>query len=1356
MYDAIEIDRTVLSPGRLYLLRAFLNPEDREDRLRETADITGLVDVMVSLQFDVPGDIRRRQADRWLLLLRQAALGVPDRTVRRDLLAYVGALEWVADLGEGFPPPEPDLERDANRRQDLKVYRAEPSRLFWLKVHELVAEGAKEGESVLSIDSLRDRRWPDIRSQLAERMFHLARVQSASQPVEPRNPPEPSLNCADEYVRLLNALNGPLNGMAVLAGPAGQGKTSFALGYVHWARTSEEGKARYNLVASLRGDNLAAFEHDFVTLGRVLAPDLLDAEASDLVSALHRREGWLILIDDVRDPAFLLRYLPRRASGHVICTYDLQTGEVDHASGTIRSRWHQFFGQPLAGEEAMPWPGEVREGALRELLGARSGAGPDDHPRGTRPSPGWADTELRSLEIAVGGSRLGLALAAVWLRLYGKSHSVSALTELLTTARVEPDHGSVAHDPIGLKVTRMVLTSMRDDPRPFEGDRANGSTFVLLRRLCSYDRHPIPLAAIHREDEDPRLHRLLELGLLIRDRLPSRGVCVEIHPTVMTATQQLVTDASQRRGDLAVATLTTLVLWTFDGPLRIPARMRAMLPHVPRLANQLIEELDGHRLALTAIELHARAAAICWLDGMEGAAAQHVRTITELLDPGTEPGLTVRVSLLQDLLARRERGWDDLLDDWAKARSDPSTNGDPQGLWDRIGFETPARRFRDLVVMLRRVGFRVGVLALYEVFERLLTDSIEDPGLDNRERAALTRQRAKLRFEGVVCYRENARADEALALLDSLKTEETARSGVDDVMERARHDAMRAVLLHDQGRVGEARGFVERSFLTRLERVRSLVGTEASADAELVPSGRPSAAGAWLEFGRGCFVLARSNAAAGFPEAMAHAARGAAIAFARQTRESYTIRTAAANANLAFALAVLRRQGAEEISRDSVVAADHAVGRDHRDAATLHLQHAWVLALHDHFAEGADDADVALRRVARHWPASHPFVLEGRLLAARCAAEAARVTEALHYLLVLLHDAGVGQDESSRRDIVGGLRPPARSEFRAAAWTAIGNLLVDSCPHLADIGPETDLELIKGHKLRGGDALALAEACFKAARDLFTMGSGTRLDERDLLSADDGSLGPSGYESPAMLDAGLGLVEVGLRLGRPDQALAAALYDAAKYTTHLDHLAADQVEAELRAFEGIGSGDVQESPPIPERPTIEWFEIRAAAKLVRTSTPAETGARVERVTRRADLGTPEFWEHVLTHACVPPPGQAGLDVGVPLELSARARLECALAWHKLLVDADPEWEGHFDALGRLDAWLVTDITRLLKVTGETAHHQIALRYALRASLPERAGRKYKAARNAREAGRSRVLIPSACGDTIRHHLALEA
>jgi tetratricopeptide (TPR) repeat protein len=112
---------------------------------------------------------------------------------------------------------------------------------------------------------------------------------------------------------------GPLLAVCALKGLGGVGKTQLALEYAH--RYAE----RYRLVAWIRAEDGGTLDADFAQLATTLAlPESAAPDVRRKVQAarqwFERNDGWLLVLDNARDPRAIRSYLPANPRGHVLVT----------------------------------------------------------------------------------------------------------------------------------------------------------------------------------------------------------------------------------------------------------------------------------------------------------------------------------------------------------------------------------------------------------------------------------------------------------------------------------------------------------------------------------------------------------------------------------------------------------------------------------------------------------------------------------------------------------------------------------------------------------------------------------------------------------------------------------------------------------------------------------------------------------------------------------------------------------------------------------------------------------------------------------------------------------------------------
>ena len=120
------------------------------------------------------------------------------------------------------------------------------------------------------------------------------------------------------HTRLHERGTGPGPALLVLTGLGGVGKTSLALEYAHRVA------AQFQVVWSLRAGDPTALRAQFAELARLLDPDdVLDR--ADPVARVHSALAglpgrWLLVLDNVPDPAGVRDWLPAKGNGQVLVT----------------------------------------------------------------------------------------------------------------------------------------------------------------------------------------------------------------------------------------------------------------------------------------------------------------------------------------------------------------------------------------------------------------------------------------------------------------------------------------------------------------------------------------------------------------------------------------------------------------------------------------------------------------------------------------------------------------------------------------------------------------------------------------------------------------------------------------------------------------------------------------------------------------------------------------------------------------------------------------------------------------------------------------------------------------------------
>jgi hypothetical protein len=1136
--DPQALSQQLLSPGPGYLISAF-QAEDREARLASIAEGFRLRE---ALEVSAPAGEETTQwlltdtyAGRWVRLLDRAVDLVANPAVRAELTAIVRALE-----SSGI---------DGGRRAD-----------FWVDAaRHLPGPGT-------SIGTLRNRRWPVIKLKLAEALVRLTTVEDER--TLPFAPQVPSLFAEADLLGILERLDSDLDGLAVLIDEPGVGKSSLANAYGHWAGTSQIGRSRYDRVVWLRGDDPIVLEHDFLAAARLLDPSGRFEDSADVQSVLKRNDGWLLIIDDVRKPATLLRFLPTRATGHVICTHDVEVGDdalsLDvhredrrHAACEV---WQEHFGASLfdySRERLIkPPPPE----AVRDLV-------PGD------------DEAVGALLAQSGDSRLALRLAAAWASLVNDADPLASWSALITEARAaleQSSHQALADRPGVVACTALLRWADGPGRASFDGGKAvseDESSYELLRRLEPFASHPIPIDAFRGRTTDARVGRLVELGLGLRHRYLGTDFLTlagDVRPALRSI---------QRRSDersattLAIAGLTALRLSEPRRQHPLSGAVPTILPHIVSLAERLIEEVDGGSpLPTTALVLRSRAAIAYWAAGSGRRASDQLARFEAIL---ADNGLRSRVA--GDLLAGREQGWPKAL------------SGDAQSLLDALDLASPSERLTGVLPLLRQAGDRSGALRVFWSLDALFEEAVA--ASDQPQLAAAHRA---LQVEGALALHENGDIGRSTALL----TDILARPDADPI--RSRVETMLARDAQDRGDLVRGAAWLASAW-------QRVAHGDPSSLKECTP---------WADLGRIYAGMARGARFTGRPHAAAVSALVAAACWERSSPgPSAAHAFAAANAGMSLAQEAV--PGALHILEAAVDEVTSCAGSRHHETALICLSYAFVRSTQRGSVRLAGEAESSFRTVITHWPRRHPFTLRARLQTASCNAAAGCVTEALRHLLVFLDNTGLERPVSDPL--------PGREEqllARSTGWSELGALLVEAVPHVL-VEPDSDLDLVVAGESRSLDLLQSAIDAFAISDDLLARATTTRQSHAEPGTA--AAFPVTGDDVRGLRAANaLGRLEAHIRLGDASPVDAMSTFRDCQAVTDDDRGLASRI---LRKAAGNWT-ELAALIPEEELTSYSVTDLRAIAKLVRATTPSVRAAPPDYVDPA--WFTAEFWRGLLT------------------------------------------------------------------------------------------------------------------------------
>ncbi|MEU6796436.1 FxSxx-COOH system tetratricopeptide repeat protein, partial [Nonomuraea wenchangensis] len=351
--------------------------------------------------------------------------------------------------------------------------------------------------------------------------------------------------------------------MAAVHGLGGIGKSTLA---VHYARAQA---TMCNPVWWITADSPTAVQAGLAALAGVLEPELaavlpLEALADRAASWLAAHEGWLLVLDDVTDPADVAPLLGRTLAGRVLVTSRLGEG------------WHRLGARVLRLDV-------LEEGEAVDLLTRIVGSSP-------QPASSTVAVD-GALELVRELGCLPLAVDQAGAYLHQTRLSPRAYLELLRrqpavmydrTAR-----GSDAERTIA-RIWRLTLDRLADTP--LAGD--------LLRMLAWYGAEPIPRILLDGLDTEPSevQHALGELAAYNMITLDSETITV--HRLVQAVARTPGSEDPHRRpADIdtargqAIDLLSDALPATYSEPADWPA-WRTLLPHITALAEHTPPDAD--------------------------------------------------------------------------------------------------------------------------------------------------------------------------------------------------------------------------------------------------------------------------------------------------------------------------------------------------------------------------------------------------------------------------------------------------------------------------------------------------------------------------------------------------------------------------------------------------------------------------------------------------------------------------------------------------------------------------------------------------------------------------------------------
>ncbi|MEV4364552.1 tetratricopeptide repeat protein, partial [Nonomuraea sp. NPDC049625] len=412
-----------------------------------------------------------------------------------------------------------------------------------------------------------------------------------------------------ELAVLEEALGAP-GGVVVGAvhGLGGVGKSTLAARYA-----VAQAKA-CNPVWWITADSSEAVRAGLAALMVALQPELtealpLEALAERAIGWLAAHEGWLLVLDDVTDPADAAQLLGRTLAGRVLVTSRLATG------------WHRLDARVIS-------LGVLSEGEALELLARISGR----RPPGSGPGRGAdapAEGPQGALELVRELGCLPLAIEQAGAYLQQSRLSPHAyLQELRRQPAVMYDQaarGSQAERTIA-RIWRLTLDRLADTPLSGQ----------LLRILAWYGAEPIPRTLLDGLDEPPQLLQALG-GLAGYNMITLDETSVTVHRLVQAVARTPDPGDPHRQTadiDTARAQATRLLASALPESPQDPAdwpTWRALLPHITALTDHTPHDTDTATTALLLNEtghfLHGQGAVTRAIGSFERACTAYERVL---------------------------------------------------------------------------------------------------------------------------------------------------------------------------------------------------------------------------------------------------------------------------------------------------------------------------------------------------------------------------------------------------------------------------------------------------------------------------------------------------------------------------------------------------------------------------------------------------------------------------------------------------------------------------------------------------------------------------------------------------------
>lgn len=378
-----------------------------------------------------------------------------------------------------------------------------------------------------------------------------------------------------ELAVLEEALGAPVGVVGAVHGLGGVGKSTLAARYA-----VAQAKA-CNPVWWITADSSESVRAGLAALMVALQPELtealpLEALAERAIGWLAAHEGWLLVLDDVTDPADVEQLLGRTLVGRVLVTSRLAAG------------WHRLDARVIS-------LGVLSEGEALELLARIAGR----RPPGSCPGQGAdapAEGPEGALELVRELGCLPLAIEQAGAYLQQSRLSPHAyLQELRRQPAVMYDQaarGSQAERTIA-RIWRLTLDRLADTPLAGQ----------LLRFLVWYGAEPIPRTLLDGLDEPPQLLQALG-GLAGYNMITLDETSVTVHRLVQAVPRTPDPGDPHRQTadiDTARAQATRLLADARPESPRDPAdwpAWRVLLPHITALTDHTPRDTDTATTAL--------------------------------------------------------------------------------------------------------------------------------------------------------------------------------------------------------------------------------------------------------------------------------------------------------------------------------------------------------------------------------------------------------------------------------------------------------------------------------------------------------------------------------------------------------------------------------------------------------------------------------------------------------------------------------------------------------------------------------------------------------------------------------------